>query len=226
MSRNSGSSTPAQVPHGRRRTVSAARPRPHKAALTAWVRQIGRQRQAAVGAAGRAVIDDGIGIGRQHTCVALVARLRSARAGLLAPLLAVRRGRLGRGARRLRRPLKLQHQFDQFRLAQPFEILATHARRESGSWPRHKAPNVTARPTALAQTRLNPLGNYWPPASPTPRPARSSTPTRSAGPSSPASATRKTSGSAWGSPCCGSPVPIGATDCCCSMTSRSISSRC
>ncbi len=37
-------------------------------------RQIGRQRQAAAGAAGRAVIDDGVGIGRERALVALVAR--------------------------------------------------------------------------------------------------------------------------------------------------------
>ena len=139
-------------------------------------RQIRRQRQAAVGATGRTVIDDGIGIGRKHALVPFVARLRPARAGLFAPLLAIRRGRLGRGARRFRRPLKLQHQFDQFRLAQPFEILATHAAKESASSPRHKPkasppsrqPSPPHAETPWVITKRKPAGGTFIPEAPGP----------------------------------------------------------
>ena len=72
-------------------------------------RQIGRQRQPEVRARGRAVIDDLVGILRDDAAVALVAGLGATRAGLLAPLFAVGRGRLGRGARRFGRALQLQH---------------------------------------------------------------------------------------------------------------------
>ena len=40
----------------------------------------------------RVMIDDGVRIGRKYALMALVPRLCSARAGLLTPLLAVRRG--------------------------------------------------------------------------------------------------------------------------------------
>ena len=63
--------------------------------------------------------------------VALVTGLGTAGAGLLAPLLAVCGGRLGRRARRLGRALQLQHQLNQFVLAQTLEITAAHATKES-----------------------------------------------------------------------------------------------
>ncbi len=94
-------------------------------------RQIGRQRQTAVWARCRAVVDDRVRLLGEDAAVALVAGLRASGAGLLAPLLAVGRGRLGRRARRLGRALQLQHQLDQLVLAQTFEITAAHAARES-----------------------------------------------------------------------------------------------
>ncbi len=90
-------------------------------------RQIRTQPQPAVGAFGRTVIDDPVGIFGDEAVMALVAGLRTTGAGLIAPLLAVGGGRFGRGARRLGRALQLQHQFDQFLLAQALEITAAHA---------------------------------------------------------------------------------------------------
>ncbi len=118
-------------------------------------RQIGRQRQTAVRARCRAVVDDRVGILGEDAAVALVAGLRPAGAGLLAPLLAVGRGRLGRRARRLGRALQLQHQLDQLVLAQTLEITAAHATRESafnrprkpslhrGRYARRRSPHAT-----------------------------------------------------------------------------------
>ena len=56
------------------------------------------QSAAAARAAIWAMRDDGIGILAHHSAVALVARLRPAGFGLLAPLLAIRRRRLRRRA--------------------------------------------------------------------------------------------------------------------------------
>src|SRR3954469_17027848 len=57
--------------------------------------KFGRQREAAVGTAGWAVVDHLVRVFRDATPVALMARLGAAGAGLLPSLLAIRRGRLG-----------------------------------------------------------------------------------------------------------------------------------
>ena len=72
-------------------------------------RQIGRQRQTAVWVCRRAVVDHRIGILGNDAAMALVAGLGASRAGLLTPLFAVRRWRLGGRARRLGWALQLQH---------------------------------------------------------------------------------------------------------------------
>ncbi len=119
-------------------------------------RQIRRQRQPAVRAGGRAVVDDRVGIIGDDAAVALVAGLRAAGAGLLAPLLAIGRGRLGRRARRLGRALQLQHQLDQFVLAQALKITAAHATTESAF--------ITPRKPSLHHDpiRLEPLASQHP----------------------------------------------------------------
>ena len=94
-------------------------------------RQIRRQGISAAGALIRAVGDDHVGIGAERAAVPLVARLGAAGLGLLAPLLAIGRGRLGGGARGLLGPLQPQHQLDQLLLAQALKIAATHLTRES-----------------------------------------------------------------------------------------------
>jgi hypothetical protein len=81
------------------------------------------------------MLHDPIGIRGDHATVAFMAGLGAPRPRLLAPFLAIRRGGLRRRARRLDRPLQLQHQFDQFFLAQPFEIDPPHRGIESGCRP-------------------------------------------------------------------------------------------
>jgi hypothetical protein len=63
--------------------------------------------------------------------VAFMARLGAARFGLIPAFFAIRRGRLGGGARGLRWPLQPQHQLDQLFLAQTLKIAAAHDTRES-----------------------------------------------------------------------------------------------
>jgi hypothetical protein len=96
-------------------------------------RQIARERHSAarakLGAVGEPLGD----LLAQGPAVALVARLGAARLGALAPLLPVRRGRLGGCARRLLRPLQPQHQLDQLRLAQALKLVPLHARIESAN---------------------------------------------------------------------------------------------
>ncbi len=77
------------------------------------------------------MVDNGIGIVAHDAAVALVARLGPAGLGLITPLLAVRRGRLRRSARRLLRALQPQHQLDQLLAAQPLKIASAHPARES-----------------------------------------------------------------------------------------------
>lgn len=101
-------------------------------------RQIGRQGEAAVRAARRAVVDDPVGILGEDATVAVMARLGSARARLLPPFFAISRRRFGRGPRRLCRPLKLQHQFDQLVLAQALKINPSHDGMESAFGPQRK----------------------------------------------------------------------------------------
>ncbi len=117
-------------------------------------RQIGRQRQPAVRACGRAVVDDRVGIFGDDAAVALVAGLGAPGAGLLAPLLAVGGGRLGRRARRLGRALQLQHQLDQLVLAQALEITAAHAAKESAFiTPRKPSLDLDPLPPAPVASR-------------------------------------------------------------------------
>src|SRR4051812_2744461 len=93
--------------------------------------------------------------------MAFVPRLGPAGAGLLAAFLAVRGGRLGRGARGLLRTLQPEHELDQFVLAQAFEIGASHDGRESASSVPRKG-GAPAERSASCQPRCpNPLGNYW-----------------------------------------------------------------
>ena len=58
--------------------------------------------------------------------IALVTGLAPARFGLLAARLLVQRGRFGRSAGRLGRPLQFQHQFNQFALAQLVKLIEIH----------------------------------------------------------------------------------------------------
>ena len=112
------------------------------------------------GAFGRTVIDDRVGILGGDAAVALMAGLRASGAGLLAPLLAVGGGRLGRRARRLARALQLQHQLDQFVLAQALEITTAHAAVES-PLTRTRKPSLhpdRARPAPTSSR--NPVGSY------------------------------------------------------------------
>ncbi|BAQ50013.1 hypothetical protein Maq22A_2p41175 (plasmid) [Methylobacterium aquaticum] len=92
------------------------------------------------------MLHDLIRISRQRPLVALVTGLGPARPGLLAPLLAVARRRLGRGARRLLRPVQLQHQLDQFLLAQTLEVTAAHPDKESANPPSGKGGDPTRAP--------------------------------------------------------------------------------
>ena len=93
--------------------------------------QVPRQDAAAARARLRTMLDDRIGIVAQHPAVTLVTRLGAAGLGLRALLLAIRRGRLGRGPRALLWPLQPQHQLDQLLAAQPFQFASAHLTRES-----------------------------------------------------------------------------------------------
>ena len=123
-------------------------------------RQIVRQRQTAVWARCRAVVDDRIRLLGEDAAVALVAGLRASGAGLLAPLLAVGRGRLGRRARRLGRALQLQHQLDQFVLAQTLEITTAHANTESAFIAPRKPSLHLSRPCSEPVASHDPVGRY------------------------------------------------------------------
>src|SRR3954453_4814060 len=93
--------------------------------------QVRAERHSAAGALARTVLDDRIGRLAHHSAVALVAGLGSARLGFLPLILAIRRGRLGGGARGLLRPLQAQHQLDQLFLAQTLKLATTHPALES-----------------------------------------------------------------------------------------------
>ena len=101
-------------------------------------RQIRRQSGSAARALAGTVIDDPIGRLAHGPAVALVAGLGAAGLGLLPLLLAIRRGRLGGGARGLLWPLQPQHQLDQLFLAQTLKLAAAHPGRESAIQPRRK----------------------------------------------------------------------------------------
>jgi len=119
--------------------------------------QVGRQRETAVRTRGRAVVDNGVGVLRDDPAVALVARLGAAGMGLLAALLPIGGGRLGRRARRLGRSLQLQHQLDQFVLAQALEITAAHDDKESARDAHGKRVlGPAAIPASTSRTRTPP----------------------------------------------------------------------
>ena len=123
-------------------------------------RQIRRQRQTAVWACRRAMVDNRVGIFGDDAAMAFMAGLGASRAGLLTPLFAVRRWRLGRRARRLGRALQLQHQLDQFILAQALEITAAHATKESAfNEPRKPSLHIDPLQTAPAASS-HPVGRY------------------------------------------------------------------
>ncbi len=105
------------------------------------------------------MIDHRIGIVVHDAAMALVARLGTAGPGLIAPLLAIRRGRLRGGARGLLRALQTQHQFDQLLATQPLKIASTHPTRESAKpCPRKGVGNYEGgivKPKAVAAFRLS-----------------------------------------------------------------------
>ena len=67
----------------------------------------------------------------QLPLVPLMPGLGTAGTGLLPPFFAIRGRRLGRGARGLLGPVQLQHQLDQFLLAQALQVTAAHPDKES-----------------------------------------------------------------------------------------------
>jgi hypothetical protein len=93
--------------------------------------QVRAERRSAAGALARTMLDDLIGRPAHHAAVALVPRLGATRLRALALLFAIRRGRLGRGARGLLRPPQAQHQLDQLFLAQTLKLNTTHPARQS-----------------------------------------------------------------------------------------------
>jgi hypothetical protein len=103
--------------------------------------QVPRQAATAARARRGTMLDHCVGIGAQHPAVTLVAGLGAAGLGLLPLLLAVGRGRLGRGARGLLWPLQPQHQLDQLLAAQPFQFASTPPTKESAKFdPRKSRP--------------------------------------------------------------------------------------
>ena len=124
-------------------------------------RKLGRQRQTAVRAGDRAVVDHRVGILGGNAVVALMAGLCASGAGLLAALLAVGGGGPGRRARRLGRSLQLQHQLDQFVLAQALEITAAHATKESAFNRLRKLSLHPDRPCREPAAARDPVGRYW-----------------------------------------------------------------
>ena len=78
----------------------------------------------------RDVVADLVGICGKLPLMALVSWLRPAGLGVVAPLLAIRRRRLGRSARRLLRP---QHQLDQLLLGKALQFVPTQLNLKSSS---------------------------------------------------------------------------------------------
>jgi hypothetical protein len=94
-------------------------------------RQVQHQGASTAGTLVRTVLNNLIRRVACHPGVALVAGFRSARLGSLPLRFAIRRGRLGGGARGLLWPLQTQDQFDQLGLAQTLKLVATHPTLES-----------------------------------------------------------------------------------------------
>src|ERR1039458_174836 len=80
---------------------------------------------------GWCVVAECVGIVGQPTIVRLMPGLRPARTSVLAFLFLVCGRRLGRSPRRFIRSLQLQHQINQFVLAQALQISPFHARMDS-----------------------------------------------------------------------------------------------
>jgi hypothetical protein len=93
--------------------------------------QIRHQSGSTAGALVGTMLDLLIGRVAEDPAVALVTGFGATRSGALALLLAVGRGWLGGGARRLLRALQPQHRLDQLFLAQTLKIAPAHRRRES-----------------------------------------------------------------------------------------------
>jgi hypothetical protein len=94
-------------------------------------RKIGRQPGTAAWAVVRLMVDEAIHIRAHGAAVPVMAWLGATGLGLIPPLLAIGRGRLGGCARGLLRPLQPQHQLDQLFLAQTLKIAAAHGSKES-----------------------------------------------------------------------------------------------
>ena len=94
-------------------------------------RLVGRNRAAIMLAGCRRVIPKRVGIVRQPPIVRFMPELRPAGPGVLALLLLVRRGRLGRGARTLVGTLKPKHQLNQLLPAELLQITPVHLRMDS-----------------------------------------------------------------------------------------------
>jgi len=105
------------------------------------------QRRTAAGALLGTMVEHRVGLIASHSAVALVTGFGTARFGLLPLLLAIRRGRFGRGPRGLLRSLQPQHQFNQFLAAQPLKFAATHLTMESAKTdPRKGVGNYAGQP--------------------------------------------------------------------------------
>jgi hypothetical protein len=97
------------------------------------------------------MVNDVIEILAHRPTVTFMTRLGTARSGLLTALLAIARGRLRRCARRLLRPLNLQHQINQLFLRQPLQITAIHTVMDSGNSARDKGVGSYACRRAIGQ---------------------------------------------------------------------------
>ena len=110
-------------------------------------------------AMGRDVVADLVGSCGQRPPMALMAGLRSARPGVLPPLLAIRRRRPGRRARRLLRPLQPQHQIDQLLLGKALQLVPIHRVLEASN--RRKRKSLAKFPAHGRIAKLtSPVGNY------------------------------------------------------------------
>ena len=117
----------------------------------------GRKRAAALIARFRRVIADLVGIIRQPPNVRLMPELRPAGSGVLALLLLVRRGRLGRGARGFVGALKPKHQLDQLLLAELLQISPIHPLMDSDFAARGKGVGNYAQGNRVKELRDNGL---------------------------------------------------------------------